>query len=74
MFYLWDTLKDIYEIFKIIRLYLNEYYIMDSSVLLALIQEKGCSPSHVLELMPHMMASYLDVVVTTTPSQDSNDG
>lgn len=73
VFYLWDTLKDIFDIFKIVRLYLNEYYIVDSGILLALINEKGCSPSYILERMPAMMASYLEVVVTP-PSQDFTDG
>lgn len=70
---MWDTLADIFHIFKIVRYYLNEFYSMDSGILLALIKEKGCSPSHVLELMPYMMAAYLDVVITPT-SQDSSDG
>lgn len=47
---------------------------MDSGILLALINEKGCSPSYTLELMPHIMAAYLDVVVTPTPTQESSDG
>lgn len=60
--YLWDTLKDIFDIYSIARMYLQEYYGLDSTILLALIKEKSLLPSVVLPRIAYIHSGFVSIV------------
>lgn len=62
--HLWDKNKHIFDIYKIVRNYpINEFYSIDSAVLIALIKDKGYSVSECLELIPYAHSGYVEILI-----------
>ena len=68
MLYIWDTNADVFNIYKIARQFMNELYILDSNILLALIKEKGCSIEQTLAKIPYMHQAYVEQITPSTES------
>ena len=68
IFYLFDVNEKLFDIFKIIRYYLNEYYSLGaaSAILLKLIEEQDLPVKESLELIPYIHSGYLTIIVDTT--------
>lgn len=64
IYYLWDCYKDIYDIFMIVRCYLNEYYGVDSGILISLIKDKNLDLSKSLGDMAHILSGYVGIIST----------
>jgi len=62
-FFLWDTKEKVFDIYKILRNYLSEYYGIDSAVLLALIKELDVPVTRTLHDIPFIHAGYLDIIL-----------
>jgi hypothetical protein len=62
----------LFNIYKIIRNYLSEYYGIDSAVLLALIRDKELDVEETLYLIPFIHSGYLSIVVDIEDKKDGN--
>lgn len=59
--YLWEEHVELYYIFDILRMYLKEY-MLDTNMLLALIQEKSLPLAQSLKDIPYIHEGFLNVV------------
>lgn len=62
-FYLWETLSDYLEIYKILLNYLSEYHAIDTAILLELIKSRNLPMERALKLIPHIHSGYLDIIL-----------
>lgn len=69
IFYLWEENEKVFELYKILRNYLNEYYGLPENILLELIKEEKLPLKETLTKIPFIHSGFLDVVV---PKGDSN--
>ena len=60
--FLWESNIEVFDVYKILRNYLTEYYGIDSAILLALIQDKKAELSTTLEKIPYIHSGYISVV------------
>lgn len=68
--YLWYSNKEIFDIYKILRNYINnENYSMDSAILLALIKDNDLPFTKTLTNIPYIHSGYLTVIL---PKADNN--
>jgi hypothetical protein len=70
IFYLWETNEQIFEVYKIIRNYLNEYYGLPQNILLELIREEQLPLKDTLFKIPFIHSGFLDVIV---PKGETNE-
>ncbi len=61
--YLWDTSLKLYEIHCILRKYLNEYYSLDTAVLLRLIDAKHMDVEDTLFKLPYLHSGYTEILI-----------
>lgn len=65
--YLWWEHFTILDIYQIARSYvINEYYILDSTVLLALIKDKKVNISNTLEAISNIHYGYTSIILTSS--------
>lgn len=69
IFYLWENHRDIYNIFMVIRLYLDEYNGVDSGILIPLLQEKALPLQSNLLNLAYILNGYISVI---TPRASDN--
>lgn len=62
-FFLWDINSDVWEIYKILRLYLDEKYNMNSGILLELIKAKNADSLYVLASIPFLHNSFVETIL-----------
>ena len=65
VFYLWDTLKDIYLLYRTIIPYLGEYYSLSNAgpLIIKLCEEKGLSLEDVLNKIPYINNEYSSILI-----------
>jgi hypothetical protein len=74
IFYLWDTNKPIFDLFRILANYLTgEYYNIDSAILLALIKDKYLDVTDTLYKIPYIHSSYVRTIITVGSSTDGSN-
>ena len=61
-FYLWSTELDLFKVYKILRHYLTEGYVLDSSTLLALLKDTNLNLTKSLENIPYIHSGYVNVI------------
>jgi hypothetical protein len=67
--YLWESNKPIYDIYNILLNYvINEFYSLDSAILLALIADKELPITDTLRKIPYIHSGYLSVTVSSKPT------
>lgn len=60
--FLWEINNDIFETYKVVKHYLNEYYSIDSAILLAIIKDKGMSVTKTLSNIPYIHSGYISII------------
>jgi hypothetical protein len=69
-FYLWEKNQQIYDLFAIVRNYLNEFYGIDSAILLALVKDLGLPVVETLEIIPFIHSGYLTIILADKENGD----
>lgn len=70
-FLFFDNLK-ILDIYQIARNYvINEYYSLDSTILISLIKDKYLNITETLEYIPYIHSGYLSIILPTQKSSDN---
>ena len=73
IFYLWETNKDIFDVYKILMGYLKgEFYEIDSTILLALINDKYLSVSDSLDRITYIHSGYVSTLLTGRNSSNAS--
>ena len=67
-FYLWDTKKPVFEIFKIVRLYLRDNA-LDPALIEAICREKKVNFLEALEDLPLILMGYLEILYPPTENK-----
>lgn len=64
IFYVWDESKPLFDIYNIARSYvINEFYSLDSAILLALIKDMELPITESLNLIPYIHSGYLEIIL-----------
>ena len=63
---IWETNKDIFEIYRILQHYFKEYYTIDTYLLNKLVIKRDLDLEEVLLYIPYIHATYVDKVMPTT--------
>ena len=61
--YLWETSFKLYEIHRILRNYMNEYYSLDTAILLRLIDAKHMDVEDTLFKLPYLHSGYTEILI-----------
>lgn len=63
IFYIFDTVKDLFDIYNICLSYVvNEFNSLDSTVLIALIKDKGLNITDSLSKIPYIHSGFLNII------------
>lgn len=71
--YLWDINEPIYRLYQILRLYLKEYYLLDTAILLELIKQKDLDCVDVLEYIPYIHSGFVSKIETKHGRKEPNN-
>jgi hypothetical protein len=64
-FYLFESNRELFNLFKTVRYYMNEYYSLGtaSAIILNLIEEKVLPLEESLNLLPYIQSGYLTIIL-----------
>ncbi len=64
--YLWDCLADLFDLYRICKNYItNEFYTIDSAIILAIINDKKLPVTQTLEYFPYIHSGYVSMILPT---------
>jgi hypothetical protein len=74
IFYLWESKKEVFSLFKILRNYLTEWYGFDSALILALVSKRNLDLEEVLLDLPFILQGFLSKLPSNSPKMENPNG
>lgn len=72
-FYLWDTKKEIFNLFLTVRHYLSDHNRLNPALIITLCEKRNLDVEEALADLPFILDGYLNTLYPDTPQKDSKN-